>query len=311
VYLVLRRWWRPLLAYLCGLAVPLAAYGVWFFAVYGTFDYSSSIGFNLYGRVAAFASCDYPLAASEARLCPHQPVGLRSKNPDFYLYLPGSPLNQKGLGNGQHRNILAEHFAERVIEHQPLTYLAIVAGDTWHYFTPGRWMAPRTGTYDLERWQFPDLHLNGNRDNLHVYFANVGFGGKHVTARLDSSLMGPLRAYQSVVYTQGPILLAAFLGAIAVGLGLLRRRARRREARWAALVLGVSGLSVAVFPSLVLGFSYRFGLPLLVLLPPAGIIAADIGLDALTRGRRQPASSGRHGVDDAKERSPRGLSVRT
>jgi hypothetical protein len=27
-------------------------------------------------------------------------------------------------------------------------------------------------------------------------------------------------------------------------------------------------------------FSYRYGLPLLVLLPPAGAVAADIGLDA-------------------------------
>lgn len=305
-YLLFRRRWRPLITFACGLAVPLVAYGLWWHAIYGNFDDTTYVGYTLYGRVAGFATCDYPLPAEEARLCPRQPVSLRTKNPDFYLFLKGSPLLQPGLGTYQQRNTLAEHFAEHVIEHQPLTYLVVVAGDTWHYFTPGRWMAPRTGTYDMRRWEFPNLHLDGNRDNLHVYFANIGFGYKPVTTRLDSSLMGPLRAYQSVAYTQGPILLASLLGAVVVGLGLFRRRARRREARWAAVVLGLSGLGVALFPSLVLGFSYRFGLFLLALLPPAGILAADIGLDALVRWWPRPSSlTGHDSAQPAGGRRPR------
>ena len=38
-------------------------------------------------------------------------------------------------------------------------------------------------------------------------------------------------------------------------------------------------------------FSYRYGLPLLMLLPPAGAAAADIGLDALL-ARRATAGGG-------------------
>lgn len=303
-YLLLRLRWRPLITYACGLAIPLLAYVLWWHADYGNFDYTSSIGYSLYGRVAGFATCDYKLPASEARLCPLQPVSVRSKNPDFYLFLKGSPLTQPGLGTYQQRNTLAEHFSEHVIEHQPLTYLAAVAGDTWHYFTPGRWMEARTGTYDMRRWEFPNLHLDGNRGSLHVYFANIGFGYKPVTTRLDPSLMGPLRAYQSVAYTQGPALLAALLGALAAGLGLFRRGARRREARWAAAVLGVCALGVALFPSAVLGFSYRFGLPLLVLLPPGGVLAADIGLDALARRWRRLPLTGHDRAQEAGGRRP-------
>jgi peptidoglycan/LPS O-acetylase OafA/YrhL len=95
--------------------------------------------------------------------------------------------------------------------------------------------------------------------------------------------MSPLQTYQSVAYTQGPLLLASLVGAVAVSLPLWRANARRRHARWAALLLAVSGLALAVIPSATVGFSYRYQLPLLVLLPPAGILAADIAADALGR----------------------------
>ena len=52
------------------------------------------------------------------------------------------------------------------------------------------------------------------------------------------------------------------------------------------LVLAVSSVLVVLSPSMFAQFSYRYGLPLLVLLPPAGAVAADIGLDAL-RARRE------------------------
>jgi hypothetical protein len=50
-------------------------------------------------------------------------------------------------------------------------------------------------------------------------------------------------------------------------------------------VLAVSSVLVVLVPSMIAQFSYRYGLPLLVLLPPAGAAAADIGLDALLARR--------------------------
>jgi hypothetical protein len=100
--------------------------------------------------------------------------------------------------------------------------------------------------------------------------------------------MGPLRSYQRVAYTPGPALLACLIAALLGALGLVRRQAGRRRERWAGLALALSALVVLLSPSVSEGFSYRYGLPLLVLLPPAGLLAADVGLDALVhRWRRR------------------------
>jgi hypothetical protein len=200
-----------------------------------------------------------------------------------------SPLRLPGLGSFAHRNKLAGQFAQQVIRHQPFAYLGAVVADSWHYFTPGLWERSTADVVDLKRFQFPPQNLNGNVDDLHVYFANVGFGGRSVTPRVHPGFIGPLRTYQSVAYTQGPVLLAALIGGLLAGLGLLMASSLRRQARWAALLLATSGLSVVVSSSLTTGFSYRYGLPLLVLLPPAGVIGADLGIDVLKRRLSRPA----------------------
>jgi hypothetical protein len=282
-----------LAAYCLIAAVLILGYGRWYQATYGYFGFSSYSGVTLYGRVAPFATCRYPLKGQEARLCPTTPVARRTQNQETYVWGPTSPLNLPGLGSLRQRNQLAQQFAEEVIAHQPLDYLRAVAADTWHYFTPGRSESPNGDVVDLKRFQFPPQNLDGNLDNLHTYFANVGFGGRPVRARVDAALIRPLRDYQSVAYTQGPLLLAALIAGVLVGLRLLVRSSGRRQARWVALLLATSGLVVAIAPSLTTGFSYRYGLPLLVLLPPAGAIAADLAIDALKRRRADPGERDR------------------
>jgi hypothetical protein len=283
LYLLLRRRRSALLTYCAVVAVALGGYGAWYAANYGSFGFDDWTGIYLYGRVAPFATCDYPLTASEARLCPAQPVSQRSKNGEFYSDNGPSPLWAPGLGTRHQRNLLGERFAIAVIEHQPLDYLSAVLADTWHYFTPGRWMA--ADRIDMERWKFPPPHIHPNQDNYHVYFANLGFNGHRITPSPTPALMGPLRTYQSIFYTPGPLFLACVIGAFAVALGLVRRRSGRRQARWACLVFATTAVGVLLSPSLIWGFSYRYGIPLVVLLPPAGAVAADLGLDALARRR--------------------------
>jgi hypothetical protein len=218
-------------------------------------------------------------------------VSQRSKNGEFYSDYGPSPLwAQTGLGSRHQRNLLGERFAIAVIEHQPLDYLSAVLADTWHYFTPGRWMT--ADRIDMERWKFPPPHIHPNRDNYHVYFANLGFNYHRITPSPTPALMGPLRTYQSIFYTPGPLFLACLIGAFAVALGLVRRRSERRQARWACLVFAATAVGVLLSPSLIWGFSYRYGIPLVILLPPAGAVAADLGLDAVARrraGDRVPA----------------------
>lgn len=290
-----RAGWRPVLACCAVAGVVLVGYGAWYAATWGYFGYSQYTGVWLYGRVAQFAKCDYPLPHKLAQLCPKKPLGKRGDNPEFFADSKHSLIHSVPLGSGASgrakRNSLGEQFAITVIEHQPLDYAKVALGDTWHYFTPGRWM---TGDrIDMRRWIFPLPHFNEKAQNYHVVFANQGFNKKPIKASPDPALMGPLRTYQSIFYTPGPLLLACLIGALVVGVGLVRKRAVRRHARWAALVLAVSAVLVVLFPSMFAQFSYRYGLPLLVLLPPAGAAAADIGLDNLLGWRRRrlaPAS---------------------
>lgn len=293
LYLLVRHRRYALLTYCAVVAVVLGSYGGWYAADHGYFGFDDWTGIYLYGRVAPFATCDYALPPNEARLCPAQPVSQRTKNGEFYSDDQGSPLwAARGLGSRHQRNQLAERFAITVIEHQPLDYLGVVLADTWHYFTPGRWMD--TDRIDMQRWRFPPPHIHPKRDAYHVYFANQGFARRRITPSPDPALMGPLRTYQSIFYTPGPVFLACLIGALAVAVGLGRRRSDRRRARWACLVLAASAVVLLLSPSLIWGFSYRYELPLLVVCPPAGALAADLALDAVAR-RRAGAGGRREG----------------
>jgi hypothetical protein len=299
LYLLVRRpRWRPLLACCASAAVLLAGYGGWYAANYGHFGYSDYTGIWLYGRVVPFATCHYPLTHKEAGLCPSQPVGKRPVNPEFWADSRDSPIHALALGNRQHQNALGEQFAIDVIEHQPLAYAGAVLSDTWHYFTPGHWQ--NADHVDMTRWVFPPPHFHTFGHGYHVSFATEGFNNSRVRASPDRSLMGPLRDYQSVFYTPGPLLLACLIGALVIAVGLVRRGAGRRHARWAALVLAVSSVLVVLVPSMIAQFSYRYGLSLLVLLPPAGAAAADIGLEALSA--RRPYGRRRRATDSSQGR---------
>jgi hypothetical protein len=285
VYLLIRAGrYRPLLAYCAVALVLLAGYGGWYAATYGYFGYSNYTGFWLYGRVAPFATCDYPLPGKEAALCPSRPVGQRSNNSEYFADQRSSRI-RTAPGLDHHRNALGERFAIAVIENQPLDYLGAVLADTWHYFSPGRWMS--SDIIDMHRWRFPPPRRDPQRGNYHVRVARTGFTGR-INASPDAALTGPLRTYQWYVYTPGPVLLASLIAALVAGLGLVRRATRRRHARWACLTLAVGAVAVLLLPSMTVGFSYRYGLPLLVLLPPAAAVAAELGLDALGRRRSSP-----------------------
>jgi hypothetical protein len=306
LYLLLRGRRYALLTYCAVVAAALGSYGGWYAVNYGRFGFDDWTGLYLYGRVAPFATCDYALPPREARLCPAQPVSQRTQNSEFYSDSSRSRIEAKGLGisarysveSRYQRSLLGERFAISVIEHQPLDYLSAVLADTWHYFTPGRWMS--ADRIDMQRWKFPSPHIHPNRDNYHVRFADWGFTHR-IRPSPDPALMGPLRTYQSVFYMPGPAFLACLIGALAVALGLVRERSGRRPARWACLVLATSAVVLLLSPSLIWGFSYRYELPLLVLCPPAGAVAADLALDALAR-RRVGGPVGAGGRREAKLR---------
>ncbi|MBO0729178.1 MAG: hypothetical protein J2P57_07950 [Acidimicrobiaceae bacterium] len=303
LYLLIRRHWRAVGTFVLGAAAVIVPYGLWNFHYYGSFGVTDYSGYFLYGRVATFATCNYPLSADERLLCPRQPVDQRPYNQDYYVWLKGTPLQRAPLGSLAQRNLVAERFSEKVILQQPLDYAKVVFDDTWHYFAPGRSVAPNANVADFVRWQFPGPHLNGNAgiringhlDQYHIYFANFGFNDRPVLPSPDFGFLGLLRTYQSFAYMQGPVLLACLVGALIVGLRRRRSDPDRAPARSAALVLALAGLAMLVLPSLTTGFSYRYELLVYTFLPPAGVIAADFALDSLGRRaarRRELAEQG-------------------
>jgi hypothetical protein len=101
-----------------------------------------------------------------------------------------------------------------------------------------------------------------------------------------------LREYQLTVgYTPGPVLLAGLLVGVAAAAGL--GRARRSGLRSACLLWVVVGAGLLLSADVYL-FSWRYLLPALVTLPPAGALGVTALLGGRTARRvaHSPASSG-------------------
>lgn len=289
-YLLVRRRWRTLLAFALSAGLGLALYAAWNHHEDGTSGLGSANIPFLYGRVAPFATCDYHLAEDLRGLCPTGPTKTRP-GPEFYVWSVDSPLRTSG--NGPNVAARARRFATTVIKHQPGDYLATVVKDTARYVVPGHDDNPRD--FMLQRYQFP-LATDTPPPLLHVAIANQTFKNKAISSKAHESAGRVLRRYQDVGYTQGPLLLAGLIGGALCGASLLWSGGRR-PARWAGLALAVTGLGVLLVPSVSVGFSYRYLLPVLPLLPAAGALALDLVIDAATRrwGHAQVANAGTRG----------------
>jgi hypothetical protein len=109
---------------------------------------------------------------------------------------------------------------------------------------------------------------------------NPSYGGR---AQVDRPLAALLRSYQlGGGYTPGPLLALLAAAAVAGSLLLLSRRlpARAREPALACLLFAAAAAAVLLAPD-VYEFSWRYELPALITLVPAGVT----GITALWRGR--------------------------
>jgi len=112
---------------------------------------------------------------------------------------------------------------------------------------------------------------------------NPAYGG---TARVDRPVAALLRSYQlGGGYTPGPLLAACTLAGLAGSvLALAGRRAgglQTRRLALASLLFTLTAATVLLVPD-VLEFSWRYQLPALVTLPPAGAL----GVGALATSRQ-------------------------
>ena len=149
---------------LAGFLLPVFGYLGWFQATRGQFDFASYNGEFMYGRIAQFIDCTgVPMPAYERHLCPSQPPAQR--NPDFYMWAPQSPQVTLKAPPGMSKDDIIINFDRRIIEHQPLTYLKVVADDALYSFSPVRGAGPEQ--YPIWYHQFTHttrLTRAGSRD---------------------------------------------------------------------------------------------------------------------------------------------------
>ena len=251
-------------------AVPVLAYMAAFDALHGSFSLTGFEGRFLYGRVAPFADCSaFAVPRDERPLCPRQPPGRRASVSAF-TWSRRSPVHRL---RDPHSPLIAQ-FARRVILHQPLDYAAHVATDMGRGFALTRTRHP--GEPPIAYWQFPLT--------WRVYVPpGVGARARGARGHVRRQLASALRSYQlDGGYTPGPLMAAAlFVGALAVA-GVAG--ARGSGLRAPALLFCGLGIALLATSMAVATFSWRYWIPELVLMPPAGAI----GITALTQRRSPP-----------------------
>ena len=286
-YLALGRLgWRPFLAALGGLGVPLALYAALHASVTGTFGLTQADGWFLYGRVGEIVRCGPSgIPASERPLCTNHGGG-PVPGPDYFIFQPDSPARRL-LGaisanprRQAHSNALLRDFAVRTIVSRPGAYAHIVTADFARFFSPGASAGAREdATVSLPR------HVRLTRDDRR---ARVGLPSSYRPhARAPA---GPLSAYASWVHTPRWLLAILTLASLlAVVLGLPRARA-------VSLLVGCA-LAMLVGSAATAGFALRYLLPTVPLLVGAGVLA---GVDLLALARRR----GRHPSSPATGGAP-------
>jgi hypothetical protein len=258
---------------------------------------------TIYGRAAAAANCQtLRLPAYEQSLCPTRRE--QALGPDRLDHGAHSPIKSYKPPPGLHGYMIASDFSHRVIRQQPLGVLRAVAGDAVKVFALQRVQA--AGDTPISRWQFqvaypsypPYIAFQRGRlrfaettpsGQLKVLGRGQPFGGgPPAVARPVASF---LRVYQlGGGYTPGPLLLLAAVAGLLGSLGVLRRRgtlAQRETA--AACLVNVLAATGVLLGSDVFEFSWRYQLPALVTLVPAGALGTTVVIGFLTARRGQPA----------------------
>jgi len=258
VYLVIVHWrsWRTLVSALAvgvvAFGVPLAGYEAWYNSAHGEFALTDSTGVFLYSRVMTFADCaTMTLPADLQRLCTSVPPSQRPNGQD-YIWKPVSPLLRLGQPEFSPTvNKLAERFAIKAIEAQPIDYARAVWDDTVRSFDWNRSVFPNPQTYDAYLFGYTSPHIPlspfGGYATPEAYYVR----GDTATA-IVNPFAALIRAYQRWVWLPGTvyglILLAGLYG--------IARRWRRggRE----ALLPWLCSVALIVAPAATAEFDYRY-----------------------------------------------------
>jgi len=260
-------------------ALPILVYCTGSFILTGGFFLSHTGATSFYGRAAAAADCaTLRLPASERGMCPTK--AQQARGPDWLEYNQASPIRPyySGLPRPQVDSMLSD-FNHRVLTQQPRRLLAAYGRDVLKVFALTR--TTSQGDTPISRWQFqttfPYYTPHATRAFDRTAIDRFG-GGQPAVWRPVAAF---LRSYQlDGGYIPGPLLaLLTVAGLAGSAVAILRRRRRMdpvtRQLALACLLLFLSGASVILVSDLF-EFSWRYQLPALVTLVPAGALGIAV-----------------------------------
>jgi hypothetical protein len=284
--------WRRVLsraAALCvAFALPILAYCTVNELATGNFFLSHTGVTSVYGRMAAAADCTtVRLPPDERKMCPTR--AQQALGPDFLEFDAGSPIRPYYSGLARdHVNSLITDFNHRVLTQQPLRVLGAYLRDVARPFALTRDGSP--GVTAISRWQFQTSYpYYAPHASRQVIDSSVDrFGGGRPAVWMTAATF--LRGYQlHGGYTPGPLFALCMLAGLAGSASLLvRGRAgpAAREPALACLLLFASAVSLLLVSD-VFEFSWRYLLPALVTLVPAGALGISVIIRS-ARARRAP-----------------------
>ncbi len=301
-------------------ALPIVSYMSVSYAVTGHFWLSRSGTSTIYGRVAEAADCaTLRLAADERFLCPT--ARQKALGPDGLDHDASSPLNTYVAPPGTSESGLVSGFTKAVITQQPLRVLSAITADAVRLFAVHRVTSP--GDTPISRWQFQTSYptyqsyirvSQGNVIIVGLKLQNTAAMNYITYEPLNPSLGGqatvtkPLAAFLSSYqrsggYTPGPAYLAATLVGLLGTLSVARRGPRRdvrsrperadpagRDLALACCLFFITAV-VILLASDVPEFSWRYQLPALVTLPPAGALGMAVIIAEVRRRRSRRAAA--------------------
>jgi hypothetical protein len=238
-------------------AVPVAGYAGWYKSVHGEFALTDSTGVFLYSRVMTFADCSRMNPPADLLpLCTSVPPDKRPIA-QAYLWTSASPLLRLSAPMfSPAADNLAERFAVRAIEAQPLDYARAVWDDTVRSFEPDRSVFPDGQTYDA--------YLFGSQSHAipaSPYGGYPSAAAYYVRGNPATVVVSPfasfIRGYQRYIWVPGTV----YGLVLAIGLlGIARRRPRANgEAyRGAILLPWLCSLALVVVPAATAEFDYRY-----------------------------------------------------
>ena len=266
-YLVIALWpgrlsWQALRPLVAGLAafcvataVPVLGYEAVYDHQHGQFAMNTSTGVFLYSRVMTFAECQKMDLSSDPELLALCTTVPPDKRPlaQAYIWTPASPLDRfPPTKFSPLPNSLAERFAVKAIEAQPLDYADAVLDDTARSFTWSRSVFPNAATYDEYLFGYRPLEIPSSPVGKYPNTATAYLDGGDALTRIVSPYAGLIRVYQRYVWLPGTV-----FGLILLA-GLIALAWRWRRGGRDAFLPWLSSLALIVVPAATAEFDYRY-----------------------------------------------------